>query len=170
MLWKHAGGWVCFIIFCSIWILLTGLKGVTEIQSMSPFTISSCAEVVTSVTLHTHMWGLIPSWCIWNAWIYSSLLSGLLRKRSKETELSFVRVLPRTTHQSPGILAHNTLISWHFGTSTTHSRNVVGTWLLRCITLQAFNFVYVFAKLHQSVPCTSERSSNIACISIELQS
>ena len=83
-----------------------------------------------------HMWGLIPPLCVWNACIHSCFLSGLLRKRCKETELSFVRVLPCTTHQSPGILAHNTSIFRHFGTSTARSRNIVGTRLLRYITLQ----------------------------------
>ena len=108
---------------------------------------SSRAEVVASVMLHTctYMWGLIPSSCVWNAHIHSCLLSGLLGKRCKKTELSFACVLLRTstTHWSPGILAHNTLISWHFGTSTTRSRNIAGTQLLRYITWQAFNVVYI---------------------------
>ena len=116
------------------------------------FPHSSHAQVVASVTLHTHMWGLIPSSCVWNARIHSCLLSVSLGKRCKETKLSFAHVLPCITHQSPGILVHNTSIFRHFGTSTTRSRNIISTQLLRYITLQAF-IVYVFAKLHQSVPC-----------------
>ena len=85
---------------------------------------------------------------VWNARTHSCLLSELLGKWCKETELSFAPLLLFTTHQRPGTLAHNTSISRHFGTSTTCSRNVAGTQLLHYVTLQAFNFVYVFANIH----------------------
>ena len=81
-------------------------------------------------------------------------------RRSRAHRGRYTRVLPLLTpwipytvralkwwlrwHRSPGILAHNTSISRHSAISTTRSRSIVGTRLLRYIMLQAFNFVYIF--------------------------